>query len=108
MLPPPPSNVQCRSGKAGRQDLGGAPHGPVYQSKPDDGGRSEHQPPRVVHCHGDIQRYSPGGAENSSGAHGEQPGPLQSPMSQGVPQLMPLHVLNQGVGFPGQCKVRRL
>ena len=35
------------------------------------GDRPEYQPPRIVHCHGDIWRYSPGGAENSSGAHGE-------------------------------------
>ena len=49
-----------------------------------------------------------GGAENSSGAHSEQPGPLQFPTSCGVPQLTPLHVFNQGVGFLGLCEVRRL
>ena len=50
---------------------------------------------------------TPGGAENSSRAYGEQPGPLQSSTSHGIPQLSPLHVLNQGVGFLGQCKVGR-
>ena len=28
----------------------------------------EYQPPRIVHCHGDIWRYSPRGLENSSEA----------------------------------------
>ena len=49
-----------------------------------------------------------GGAENSSWAHCEQPGPLQSSMSCGIPQLSPLHVHNQGVGFPRQCEAGRL
>ena len=39
--------------------------------------------------------------------HCEQPGPLQSSTSHGVPQLSPLHVPNQGVGFPRQCEVGR-
>ena len=29
-------------------------------------------------------------------------------MSCGVPQLSPLHVPNQGVGFPRQCEAGRL
>ena len=70
------------------------------------GGRPEHQSPGVFHCHRNIWRYSPGGAENSSGAHGEQPGPLQSPTSHGDSQLMPLHLHNQSIGLLGLCKVR--
>ena len=66
----------------------------MAQSKPDDGSGSEHQPPRVLLCHRNIWRYSPRGAENSSRAHGEQPGPLQSPTSHGISQLAPLHVCN--------------
>ena len=61
---------------------------------------------RVFHCHRNIWRYSPGGAENSSGAHGEQPGPLQSPTSHGDSQLAPLHVHNQSIRLLGLCKVR--
>ena len=41
------------------------------------------------------------------GAYGEQPSPLQSPTGCGVPQLSPLHVPNQGVGFLRQCEVGR-
>ena len=108
MLPPPPSDLQCRSSKAGGQDSGRAPHGPVYQSKPDDGSGSEHQPHRVLLCHRNIWRYSPRGAENSSGAHGEQPGPLQSSTSRGISQLAPLHVCNQSVGLLRLHEARRL
>ena len=38
----------------------------------------------------------------------EQPGPLQSPMSHGDSQLVPLHVRNQSIGLLGLCKVRGL
>ena len=48
----------------------------IYQGKPDDEEGPEYQPPRIVHHHGGVWRDSPGGAENSSRAYGEQPGPL--------------------------------
>ena len=41
-LPPPPSNLQCRSSEAGGSDPGGASHNPVYQGKPNDGDRPKH------------------------------------------------------------------
>ena len=55
-----------------------------------------------------MEASGDGRVENSSGAYSEEPGPLQSPTSCGVPQLLPLHVLNQSVGFPRQCEAGRL
>ena len=45
------------------------------------GNGSEHQPPRASHRHRDVWRDSPRRAEDSSGAHSEQPCPLQSRVS---------------------------
>ena len=39
----------------------------ILGSSQDDGGGSEYQPPRVFHRHRDVWRYSPKGAEDSSG-----------------------------------------
>ena len=67
---------KSRGSEAGSPDPGGASHGSIYQDKPDGGGGSEYQPPRIIHCHGVIWRHSPRGAENSSRAYSEQPGLL--------------------------------